>query len=1163
MAALLGLARGLVRRPAWLAAATAVLVCVPTGNQDVSASFHIGPADVASLLLVCAVAMQALLGRVKLPRRMLWPAGALTAAFAISAITAVDTSAALSGFIRYIQIFVLVPSAVALSLRERRDLRLVLGAVLTTALFEGVYGTVQYLTHTGASYDGQNIRAVGTFGALDIMGMSTVVSFGMIAALGLALTARRTRNRVLLLLAAAFFLAPLVFSLSRGSWIAVSVALVALALLSAPLAALRGAVVVIALAVIVIGGFGVGSATVGQRLSSITSASSAPDQSVDDRYALWATAENIWRDRPITGVGLKGFPVFRDGHAGMQLSAASDAESQGLAFTREPLLSPHNMYLLVLSEQGLIGMSAFLLLMVGMLVLGAQRLIRVRVAGRQARVGRGALSRSGFGAGPAAFGLGLWIAIDFLYADIGGADTVLTAVALGVAVWWAFGEVRTAPAPPAADAGRAAPTSPAGLPSAVPPPRRPWPRVPEEWTSRGALYPPEAPTQHGFGRPAGVWPAPLTRGREPSPPGVFPFNAGSPLDAVMTPAYGIPAAVESAAAPPRRRGRGLLRATGVTAVLSAAGSILGLLRDLLIARYFGATRDTDAFLVAWTVPETAAPLLIEDAMAFLMVPAFSRTVTEAARRSAEADADGGTDGDTLSGLALNQLDAVREAVRGLVAATLPRIALGLAVFGGIVLAGAPLLVHGLAPGLEDVSLAVTCTRLTAATVLLFGLAGYLSAALRAHHVFGAPAGIYVAYNVGILALLIALHSSVGIKAAAGGVALGALLMILVQLPGFLRILRLRRKVAGIALDLGLPSPVPGPRTRTKGRGAKRFLGGAVVGDGRALAGISMAAFVPIAVFTLSRQAQVFVERFLASELAPGTISYLNYATKVAQVPMSFALILSTVTFPLLSRHLAAGRMDAARRRIEADLGGVSAVTAIGAAFMIACAPQLVQLLFQRGEFTPADTAATASVMRVYLLGLLGQALVGALVRPFFSGTAAGGAAGVRRDRDGNPAGRITRHDVWFPAWCMLTGLVLTGVVGELLLHVWGAKGIALANAVGITVPALMLLVGLKVLVVRVSITRLALRVGRCLIAAGMAGVTGWALADAVLKPHGWPPIAIIVVCAVVMGGEYLMTGYGLGAEEITGLLRPFARRGEEQGAEGNGAGGAVEERGKG
>jgi putative peptidoglycan lipid II flippase len=68
----------------------------------------------------------------------------------------------------------------------------------------------------------------------------------------------------------------------------------------------------------------------------------------------------------------------------------------------------------------------------------------------------------------------------------------------------------------------------------------------------------------------------------------------------------------------------LLRTAGLVAVIMALGSLLGLIRDVLLARFFGASADTDAFLVAWTVPETATPLLMEGAMALLLVPLMSR-----------------------------------------------------------------------------------------------------------------------------------------------------------------------------------------------------------------------------------------------------------------------------------------------------------------------------------------------------------------------------------------------------------------------------------------------------------------------------------------------------------------------------------------------------------
>ncbi len=82
-------------------------------------------------------------------------------------------------------------------------------------------------------------------------------------------------------------------------------------------------------------------------------------------------------------------------------------------------------------------------------------------------------------------------------------------------------------------------------------------------------------------------------------------------------------------------GRFLARAAALTAVLTAAGSLCGLLRDQTIAHLFGAGSDTDAFLVAWTVPEVAATLLIEDAMALLLVPAFSLALSARAARPAE------------------------------------------------------------------------------------------------------------------------------------------------------------------------------------------------------------------------------------------------------------------------------------------------------------------------------------------------------------------------------------------------------------------------------------------------------------------------------------------------------------------------------------------------
>ncbi|MFI1105019.1 lipid II flippase MurJ [Streptomyces melanogenes] len=451
-----------------------------------------------------------------------------------------------------------------------------------------------------------------------------------------------------------------------------------------------------------------------------------------------------------------------------------------------------------------------------------------------------------------------------------------------------------------------------------------------------------------------------------------------------------PTGRRAAGRPDSSSGRFLARAAAVTAALTVAGAVLGLLRDQTFAHVFGADTDTDAFLVAWTVPEVAATLLIEDGLALVLVPAFSLAALRRGR--------GGPD-----------------PVRALVAATLPRLMLALAALSALLIATAPALVDLLAPGLPEPGVAVDCTRATSTCALTFGLAGYCSAALRGHGRFLAPATIYVAYNVGIITVLLAFGGRWGVRAAAAGVAAGGALMVAAQAPS---LWRLRRHPAPAPSAPRPASPPPTPSREPTGA-------------------LRLAMVAPVVVFALSRQCQTLVERHLAAPLPAGAISHLNYAQKVAQMPMVLSLMLCTVTFPVVARALAAGETERARRRVEGDLMVAGAIVLLGAAVVIGCAPQIVEVLFQRGAFGPADTAATAAVMRVYALGLLAQTVVGVLVRSYFS------------------AARPT----WYPAVTMLVCLAVTAAAGAWAAPVWGARGIAAANALGIATGALLLLAG--------------------------------------------------------------------------------------------------------
>ncbi|WP_326685924.1 virulence factor MviN [Streptomyces sp. NBC_01795] len=527
--------------------------------------------------------------------------------------------------------------------------------------------------------------------------------------------------------------------------------------------------------------------------------------------------------------------------------------------------------------------------------------------------------------------------------------------------------------------------------------------------------------------------------------------------------------------PPSPLGRFLARAAALTAALTAAGSLLGLVRDQAIAHLFGADGDTDAFLVAWTVPELAATLLIEDAMALVLVPAFSLALS---RRTAS-----GRD------------PAAPDPVRELAAATFPRLFAWLAAVAALLLATAPVLVRALAPGLADPGLAVTCTRLTAVAVVTFGIAGYLSAALRAHDSFVPPAAIYVAYNLGICATMLALHSLLGVRAAAVGVAVGGALMVLVQLPSFLRRLNMRRPHLLRTAPDAAPPPSPGPAAR--------------------IGLLSLGGIAPVLLFALGRQAQVLVERHFGSSLSAGAISHLNYAQKVAQMPMVLSLMICTVTFPAVARAVADGDADRARLRVERDLALAAVVVLLGAAYVVGYAPQIIELLFQRGEFDASDTAATASVMRVYSLGLLGHSLVGALVRPFFS------------------AARPT----WYPAAVMAAGLLITVVASAAATPYWGIHGIAAANAAGITTTACLLLRGLGTRVIAIRARRVAGDLGRLTLPAVAAAAAGWTLAPAI--PH---TALTAAVGALAVPAVFVATAFAVRAPEVPQLIVTLTRK---------------------
>jgi putative peptidoglycan lipid II flippase len=361
--------------------------------------------------------------------------------------------------------------------------------------------------------------------------------------------------------------------------------------------------------------------------------------------------------------------------------------------------------------------------------------------------------------------------------------------------------------------------------------------------------------------------------------------------------------------------RGVVSAVGSIGIATLASRVLGYARDMVVARAFGAGPVTDAFFVAFRIPNLLRRLLAEGALSTAVIPVFTETLTRggpaAFARLARA----------VAGAALVVLCVVS--------------ALGAALSPQVVAVMAP--GWRTDPGLFD--LAVALTRVMFPYLVLVGLAALAMGALNAHHrFFTAALGPAVSNAAMIVAvLLLAAHMTPPIMSLAAGVLVGGLGQLLVQLP------ELRR--------LGVPlAPSAEWRHPAVARIAHRLWP---------------------AVFALAAvQITVVVNTLLASLLPTGTVSYLYYADRVMEFPLGiFGIALATAALPSMSAQAARREFAALRATLEFALR-MSAFVAVPATVgLVILGGPIVRLLFQRGEFGPSDAVLTAQALAGYAVGL--------------------------------------------------------------------------------------------------------------------------------------------------------------------------------------------------
>ncbi len=433
--------------------------------------------------------------------------------------------------------------------------------------------------------------------------------------------------------------------------------------------------------------------------------------------------------------------------------------------------------------------------------------------------------------------------------------------------------------------------------------------------------------------------------------------------------------------------RKLWQASAMLALFAFLAKLTGLARDRILASLFGASTQLDVYYSAFRLPDLIFNIFILGAVSSAFIPVFLEYYR-------------------------NDTERAWRVTQNFINVSLAAVVLMCAVF---FVFAEPLSVL-VAPGFsgQDRATLIQLLRIMLLSPVIFAVSTTLGSILQALERFISYAIAPILYNVGIIAgavYLVPLAAARGFPAVLGlglGVLAGALLHALIQLPSAIRV-------------------------------GFRFKWFFSLGD-EALRKI-VTLMIPRTIGTAAYSVQSIITNALASTLAVGSITVFNLADSLQFVPISvLGISAATAIFPRLTWHAAGGERAEFREKLRQALGYTAGFVALVTLGMFLARESIVRLLFQTGAFRGADAQLTASVLGIFLIGVIAQSLIPIMSRAFFA-----------------------LQNTKIPMFVSLIAILLNiglGVAFTFFLD-WGIRGLAAAFAIAGNVHILLLLVLFK------------------------------------------------------------------------------------------------------
>jgi len=372
----------------------------------------------------------------------------------------------------------------------------------------------------------------------------------------------------------------------------------------------------------------------------------------------------------------------------------------------------------------------------------------------------------------------------------------------------------------------------------------------------------------------------------------------------------------------------VIKQTGIFAFGTLLSRISGLIRDFVIAWVFGASMMSDAFFVAFAIPNFFRRLMGEGALGVAVVPVYVRYLK-------------------------GNMEEAKKALRSLLGATI-LILLGIVILGVIF---SPLLVKLQMfgwRGKEVFDLTVSLTRICFPYLFMISLVALFMGILNSHGHFFAPAVSPVFLNLSLIlsALFLTSFFNPPIKALGIGVLLGGLLQLVLQVPF------LHKNGLSLKPDFDLKHPATKETWK-----------------------LMLPMLIGLSVFQINQ----IVDRIFASFLPHGSVSYLYYADRIFELPIGlFAVGMGVAVLPNFSKKISERKLDEFKKEVNLSLRWILFLTIPISFFFIFFGLPIVAVLFQHGSFGPEETVKTSSALLAYSISIWAYGGIHVLGRAFYA-----------------------------------------------------------------------------------------------------------------------------------------------------------------------------------